>query len=234
MRPATRATAGSPAWCIIRVNPVGAKAKGSADGPPSRVVEVSMCETSRSTEGRNSRSAERGPRTGQRELALGGAVRVVEHRPRRAAPGDLPQVADGVGPRETAPRRVRVGPGQAQEGPQFRRAGQPPRGADAERWLLGGRHASSFLLAVAWSSLPNDAGAARQARGDRPPVARAGAVQPTRTPPGPAEGVGEDDGRELPAAFLGRRRCRGRRRTASGPVGSRRRSSRRASRSSAS
>ena len=40
-RAATRATAGSPSVCIIRVNPVGAKTSGSADGRPRIVVDVS-------------------------------------------------------------------------------------------------------------------------------------------------------------------------------------------------
>ena len=40
-RAATRATAGSPSVCIIRVKPVGAKTSGSAAGRPRIVVEVS-------------------------------------------------------------------------------------------------------------------------------------------------------------------------------------------------
>ena len=53
-RAATRATAASPSVCIMRVKPVGAKTSGSADGRPRIVVEVSTCETSRSTRGWNS------------------------------------------------------------------------------------------------------------------------------------------------------------------------------------
>ena len=34
VRAATRATAGSPSVCIIRVNPVGAKTSGALDGRP--------------------------------------------------------------------------------------------------------------------------------------------------------------------------------------------------------
>jgi hypothetical protein len=52
--PATRTTARSPWWCIIRVNPVGANASGSADGRPSTIAVVSTAVTSRRTRGRNS------------------------------------------------------------------------------------------------------------------------------------------------------------------------------------
>src|SRR3954471_6507730 len=54
IRSATRATAGSPSVCMSRVNPVGAKAKGSADAAPSTVVAGSTTATSRSTLGQNS------------------------------------------------------------------------------------------------------------------------------------------------------------------------------------
>ena len=53
-RSATRATAASPSVCMSRVNPVGAKASGSAERAPSSVVDGSTAETSRSTRGRNS------------------------------------------------------------------------------------------------------------------------------------------------------------------------------------
>ena len=56
-RAATRATAGSPSVCIIRVNPVGANTTGSADGRPRIVVAVSTAETSRRTCGWNSTRA---------------------------------------------------------------------------------------------------------------------------------------------------------------------------------
>ena len=56
-RAATRATAGSPSVCIIRVKPVGAKTRGSADGRPRIVVDGSTLETSRSTRGWNSTRA---------------------------------------------------------------------------------------------------------------------------------------------------------------------------------
>ena len=55
--PATRATAGSPSWCISRVKPVGAKTRGRADGRPRIVVEVSTCDTSCRTLGTNSTRA---------------------------------------------------------------------------------------------------------------------------------------------------------------------------------
>jgi hypothetical protein len=47
-RCAARAAASSPSWCIIRVNPVGASANGSAQCRPSTVVLVSGSLTSRS------------------------------------------------------------------------------------------------------------------------------------------------------------------------------------------
>ena len=54
---ATDTTAGSPSVCIIRVNPVGANAKGSAARRPSISRLVSTAETSRSTVGWNSTRA---------------------------------------------------------------------------------------------------------------------------------------------------------------------------------
>ena len=54
IRSATRPTADSPSVCMSRVNPVGAKTSGSADGAPSSVVDGSTAETSRSTLGQNS------------------------------------------------------------------------------------------------------------------------------------------------------------------------------------
>ena len=57
VRAATRATAGSPSVCSMRVNPVGAKTSGALEGAPRIVVEVSTSETSRSTCGRNSTRA---------------------------------------------------------------------------------------------------------------------------------------------------------------------------------
>ena len=54
IRSATRATADSPSCCIIRVNPVGAKAIGRAAGWPRIEVEVSVSETSRRIRGANS------------------------------------------------------------------------------------------------------------------------------------------------------------------------------------
>jgi hypothetical protein len=54
VRSATRATAVSPSVCMSRVNPVGAKARGSIDGAPRIDVDGSTAETSRSTLGQNS------------------------------------------------------------------------------------------------------------------------------------------------------------------------------------
>ena len=45
-RSATRATAGSPSVCIIRVKPVGANPNGAAAGRPRMTVEVSTEDTS--------------------------------------------------------------------------------------------------------------------------------------------------------------------------------------------
>ena len=47
----------SPSVCIIRVKPVGAIPNGSAARAPSTSRDVSTAETSRSTPGRNSTSA---------------------------------------------------------------------------------------------------------------------------------------------------------------------------------
>ncbi len=52
-RPAARATAGSPSGCIIRVEPVGARASGSEAGRPRICVLVSTWATSTSSRGRN-------------------------------------------------------------------------------------------------------------------------------------------------------------------------------------
>jgi hypothetical protein len=54
---ATEATAGSPSWCIIRVNPVGANPNGRVDRRPRMARLVSTVDTSRSTEGWNSMPA---------------------------------------------------------------------------------------------------------------------------------------------------------------------------------
>jgi len=51
------ATARSPLWCIIRVNPVGASANGSDERTPRMSRPVSISLTSRSTEGWNSTRA---------------------------------------------------------------------------------------------------------------------------------------------------------------------------------
>lgn len=53
---AERATATSPEWCIIRVNPVGENTYGRSIRVPSIVVDVSTLDTSCSTEGWNVRS----------------------------------------------------------------------------------------------------------------------------------------------------------------------------------
>ena len=54
IRSATRLTCDSPSVCMSRVNPVGAKTSGSSEAAPSRVVEGSTAEMSRSSWGRNS------------------------------------------------------------------------------------------------------------------------------------------------------------------------------------
>ena len=54
LRCATRPTAASPSWFIIRVKPVGAKANGSADVLPRISRVVSTSDTPRSTFGWNS------------------------------------------------------------------------------------------------------------------------------------------------------------------------------------
>ncbi len=54
---ATRATAGSPSVCIIRVKPVGPNTSGIDAGRPSIVVVASTEETSCSTRGSNSTRA---------------------------------------------------------------------------------------------------------------------------------------------------------------------------------
>jgi len=51
---AAAATAGSPAECIIRVKPVGDRARGIEAGLPRMVVVVSTFDTSRRTRGTNS------------------------------------------------------------------------------------------------------------------------------------------------------------------------------------
>ena len=56
-RAATRATAGSPSVCIIRVKPVGPNTSGSAAGRPRITVAGSIADTSWSTRGWNSTDA---------------------------------------------------------------------------------------------------------------------------------------------------------------------------------
>ena len=56
---ATRTTARSPSWFIIRVNPVGANANGSADGVPIMSVVGSTWDTSCRIDGWNSSSRNR-------------------------------------------------------------------------------------------------------------------------------------------------------------------------------
>lgn len=52
--------------------------------------------------------AERLPRTGERQLLIGGAVGVVERCARRPPPGDRAQVLDRQGGREPAPPCVQL------------------------------------------------------------------------------------------------------------------------------
>ena len=89
-----------------RVNPVGAKASGSAARHRSIVVDGSTAETSRSTRGRTPRARRPRRDAAQADLGAGGAVGVVEDRARHAPAGDLAQVADGRGARQPAGGRV--------------------------------------------------------------------------------------------------------------------------------
>jgi hypothetical protein len=74
-----------------RVNPVGAIANGSADGPP-RIVDVGRRPQDRGAE---LDVFECLARACQRQLPLGGTVGVVERGRRRAAFRDQTQVVDG-------------------------------------------------------------------------------------------------------------------------------------------
>ena len=94
-RSATRATAGSPSVCIIRVKPVGREdQRQRGAGARGSSSTVSTAETSRSTRGRNSTRAKASPGAPQADLRAGGAVGVVEDRARRPAPGEQAQVRD--------------------------------------------------------------------------------------------------------------------------------------------
>src|SRR6266496_598666 len=128
-RSATRATARSPSWCIIRVKPVGANRNGSSLRRPSTSTPRSTLATSRSTLGWNSTPAY----ASRALLLLGGAVGVVEHGPRRPALGDGPQVPDGVGLGQAALDRRQRQPAGLEQLAQFRWAGQS-----------SGRHGAPF------------------------------------------------------------------------------------------
>ena len=83
--PAADAPAISPSVCMSRVKPVGAMPNGSALGPPRIVVDVSTFSARAQDAGVELDVLERLARAGERQLALGGAVGVVERRLRRAA-----------------------------------------------------------------------------------------------------------------------------------------------------
>src|SRR5690606_20621511 len=65
------------------------------------------------------------PRPRQRHLAVGGAVRVVEGRPRCASLRDPPQIGDGESAGEAALPAVELGPSELQELEDFGGHGQP-------------------------------------------------------------------------------------------------------------
>ena len=96
-RAATRATAGSPSVCIIRVNPVGAKPRGEPAGRPRIVVDVSTRGDVLEHVRVELQPGVRMPGTAQADLVAGSTVGVVEHRSWRAAPGQQSQVEDGCG-----------------------------------------------------------------------------------------------------------------------------------------
>ncbi len=91
---ATDATARSPSWFIIRVNPVGANANGRVE-PDAEDVAAGVDLGDVAQHARPELDAgERGAGAAQAELPVGGAVGVVEHRARGAPPGDGAQVGD--------------------------------------------------------------------------------------------------------------------------------------------
>ena len=92
--PAADAPAISPSVCIRRVKPVGAMPNGSADRPP-RIVDGRV-DVRRGAQDRGVELdvLERLAGAGERQLALGRAVGVVEGGLRRATLGDRAQVVD--------------------------------------------------------------------------------------------------------------------------------------------
>jgi hypothetical protein len=107
-RPATRATAASPSWCMSRVNPVGAKQNGTPAGRP-RIWSRS---TGRRRPG-GSAAGTRSPRMRPRPPQCSPRSRPPRRRSRRppAGPGAgrAAHVGDGQGPREPPPCRREVG-----------------------------------------------------------------------------------------------------------------------------
>ena len=121
-RAATRATAGSPSVCIIRVNPVGANTSGSAEGRPRIVVDVSTC----------------GDVLQHPRLELDAGVRLPatgaarSRRPPRRRCSRRPRVVPAAGPAAAGPRSTR--PGQA-SAPHDRRR-HPCRTGDGARTIV--------------------------------------------------------------------------------------------------
>ena len=130
---ATDATARSPSVCIIRVKPVGANANGRAARLPRMSRLVSIVDTSCSTDGLELDPGERRPGAAERLLAVSGAVAVVEHRARRAPPGDQPQVRHGGGAAQPPCRRRPGRTGRAAAAGRARRAGAGDAGPSTQR-----------------------------------------------------------------------------------------------------
>ena len=84
----------SPSVCIIRVKPVGAIPNGSATRSPSTIARGVDARDVAQDRGVELHVGEGLARPGQRHLAVGGAVGVVERRLRRTPLGDPAQVLD--------------------------------------------------------------------------------------------------------------------------------------------
>ena len=107
--PAADAPAISPSVCISRVKPVGAMPNGSALGPPRISTDVSTSRRGPQDAGVELDVLERLARARERQLALGGAVGVVEGGLRRAPLGDRAQVGDRERGVEAALAAVELG-----------------------------------------------------------------------------------------------------------------------------
>ena len=107
--PAADAPAISPSVCMSRVNPVGAMPNGSALGPPRISIDVSTSRRGAEDAGVELDVLERLARAGERELALGGAIGVVERRLGRAALRDRAQIGDRERGVEAALAAVELG-----------------------------------------------------------------------------------------------------------------------------